>query len=683
MEVAGIRKDAWYLKAHPPTVRPTTAIYPAVPTRRSDLDDKLLARAVVLAGGGVEKPEGDAGSEAEAAAAAAAAAAIESAAGGLLSGQHNAVGTAYHLLLKKSVRRQNAMSRAAPAPGTEKAASAPDLENVASIPKTGVEGGVIFGDSVDGGGTQGAGSRRGQRESEVTKGTHDVATESTPAATAAVRPLAFHNSTSNDSSTSSAQSAQLVTARRRKPYPSAQAAGGVPLRAAAAVVTAQDPTPPVSKVAVLRPRDELGKVQPQPANGSRRVRSPTVPAAGSIQGVDDQRDKTKGDGARVTLAAGEQSEGSRGRVGGGGQVGPVPVLSFRKITRMGSGAVDGSGGGGSGRPATSSAFSSQTARTSGGIAARQETAGDSANRRRGGRKYAHRDSAGAGSIGRNATNGRGGNTVVIGAPPRRPLTARAPLKSSAPTPRLSGEFSLTRPRGSPVTTTGRVEAGAAASPSASNAAQGIDRSAQAGVPVAAESSAAPFTETRSAAGTGVGGSTAPAAVSSHTTGRQPSLRVRLSTLSSKGPQRRRFSRRGGGAPVGTTTVSAATTATPATTAAAATAAAAAVERKSVNSSRSSSRRSSLPSTSSATPAVAAAATAAAPPAGVGSVRALWGKKSAPNGSSGIRTPQAPGKSWTRGGPIAFRHSIPSGSAAIEVVQGGTSNGSNGRGQGGG
>ncbi|CAM9258662.1 unnamed protein product, partial [Laminaria digitata] len=116
VEVAGIRKDAWYMKAHPPAARPATALYPAVPTRRSDLDDKLLARAMLVSGGGVEQPGGDGGGDAAAAeaaaaaATAAAAAAIESAAGGLLSGQHNAVGTAYHLLLKKSLRRQNAMS---------------------------------------------------------------------------------------------------------------------------------------------------------------------------------------------------------------------------------------------------------------------------------------------------------------------------------------------------------------------------------------------------------------------------------------------------------------------------------------------------------------------------------------------------------------------------------------------
>ncbi|CAM9183090.1 unnamed protein product, partial [Pylaiella littoralis] len=102
-DVSEIRQDAWYLGAHPPAARPKAAPYPAVPSRRSHIDDKLLSRAISLSGraGGGGQPEGGGGGggvKGEPPTAVV----VEGAAAGLLSGRHDPIGTAYHLLLKRS-----------------------------------------------------------------------------------------------------------------------------------------------------------------------------------------------------------------------------------------------------------------------------------------------------------------------------------------------------------------------------------------------------------------------------------------------------------------------------------------------------------------------------------------------------------------------------------------------------
>ncbi|CAN0498993.1 unnamed protein product [Ectocarpus sp. 12 AP-2014] len=103
--VSVIRRDQWYVGAHPPAAKPKATPFPVVPCRRSHIDDKLLSRAITLAGGG-RRPGSGGGDKGEPTATA-----VEGAAAGLLSGRHDPVGTAYFLLLKKSQQQQQPSSK--------------------------------------------------------------------------------------------------------------------------------------------------------------------------------------------------------------------------------------------------------------------------------------------------------------------------------------------------------------------------------------------------------------------------------------------------------------------------------------------------------------------------------------------------------------------------------------------
>ncbi|CAN0103557.1 unnamed protein product [Ectocarpus sp. 8 AP-2014] len=104
--VSVIRRDQWYVGAHPPAAKPKATPFPVVPCRRSHIDDKLLSRAITLAGGG-GRPGGGGGDKGEPTATA-----VEGAAAGLLSGRHDPVGTAYYLLLKRSQQQPWSKHRA-------------------------------------------------------------------------------------------------------------------------------------------------------------------------------------------------------------------------------------------------------------------------------------------------------------------------------------------------------------------------------------------------------------------------------------------------------------------------------------------------------------------------------------------------------------------------------------------
>lgn len=640
-DVSEIRRNAWYVGAHPPAGRPKATPFPAVPSRRSHIDDKLLSRAITLTGpggGGNGAGGGGGGSEGEVSMPK-----VEGAAAGLLSGRHDPVGTAYHLLLKRTLRERSAIEASAGGGGrcrsnreadrhqgeaTRQAArAAPDTAAAESVVATAQASSA----------TQGVEDRRGRSSSEEHRGEREVvgnrnenasasqrggdqagqptpqvaATKAAPkitvvAAAAAAETVGkqqtpsagprapgatttriIHGNASYASSTSSSRSGQqqpfsTAAARRRD-----RSGGGKAAEAATAAAGGSGDSPSHGGP---KARSQQQQARPQtPAANSNPICSVAATGApvqapvqarteGGVQGG-RQADATKdGDGTRVAALVEKYAKGAGEDVGGvggdwrgrdargteghrgGARAGqairpnrPVPTLSFRGISRTGGAeSIVGGHGGKATRPSSSAAFFvSQTARarTNGDSTAesRVSTDRDPARQRPAGhlatahpRGSSRESGGGSSSSSSGGSAGGGWNTTAAGgggggggvaALPRRPLTARAPLRSSAPTPRLSGDFSLARPRGSPAAAHGRgAEDGSSAIaatgktvPRGGNGRMSVGEAPLAAEPLApAAARRASLTSTTAGVGSAI-----------RARQQQPSLRVRLSNLSSK------------------------------------------------------------------------------------------------------------------------------------------------------
>lgn len=504
---------------------------------------------------------------------------------GLLSGRHDPIGTAYHLLLKRSLRERTAVE-AGRGGGNGRRRGANQHNNddttgqavVAQTPST--ERGVdhrVNGNSEDrrGGGREGA-SRSGngftQREGAGHVG--QAGQRSSPAPTIGQKqhqqqqpatgpkveettPRVIHGNASYASSTSSSRSGRppFSTARRR------DSTGGS--TATAVVAGGRAESSPNSKVFRAR---QPQQTPPQSSATASRSTRPSGPAAAVMATVQkrQQAGTAAGDGQAETrkcgsgetrIAAPVETHGrnsGRGGDGGseehrGGQEAaqvmaprrPVPKLSFRGISRTGgAGSIPGGREEIGKRPSSSGAvFASQTARARsnavgadrGGAPTDYSTRQSRATAAAGHSRAAHRERAGSGSSNGSTIGSSGGSaggfSAIKGgsALPRRPLTARAPLRSSAPTPRLSGDFSLARPQGSPLTSSNF-----SAAPSPRTAARPTSGREQGGVSLGAPLAAEPV-----ATGAGAASPVLSVSTKRSTARQQPSLRVRLSNLSSK------------------------------------------------------------------------------------------------------------------------------------------------------
>lgn len=622
--VKEIRAHAWYVGAYPPSSRPTAAPFPVVPLRRSDLDDKLLTRAVTLAGsgGGGSGKGGGRGPEAGGEQALTAAA-IKAAAEGLLSGRHDPVGTAYHLLLKRSLRERNGLRPVPPTVTGGQDAQNHEQSCAKSRPSAAVGAGKI--DTGTGNGDNRGGVDNAARADRA----YGPAPRPPGAVTVRAAEIVRGNA-SYASSTSSSRSGQQPAARRRKSSTTAPTSEGNSFRLAA-TAAARGGDSSGSDIARPRPKVDPREGRPQSAIVSRTVRPSAAVTAPIRQGSKEGSERPP-EGVRKATITGTADR-------------PVPLLSFRGIARTEArDAAEGDGGGGNGKPFSSAAFTSQTARaSSGGYPANQAAP---AKQRIGGATHARRESAGSSSS--SGSTGSGSRKT----PPRRPRTARAPLRSSTPTPRLSGDFSLARPRGAPISTAGGNRATTAVpSPRVARVSPGNGRPCKAAAPLAAgpvvgaptTTTTLSVTKPRSDGGEQAVVLSAPP----RPTAQQPSLRVRLSTLSAKVPQRQRETG-GDETNVAVAGVSAATEAAD----------------KSGRISRPPPRRPSGSSTVSS----AAEAAEVSPAGGVKAGRAFWGKLSAPGGPPrGLRAPHASAKGWARGAPIVFRSMNSASPAAVPAT----------------
>lgn len=532
-----IRLHAWCVAEHPfpASFRPTaTAPNPAVPTRRSDLDDKLLARALDLAKGGnnfnsagAEPPRSSSSSSS----------ALEAAAEGVLSGRHDPVGTTYHLLLKRKLRDGSAADSTNTSvnsaqhfaiqleePGPAKQGSSPSNNFVvAATPRPGGDG-VYPKPKVN-----------------VPEGKVRVAARANSGA------LRVRANASNESSTkSSSRSGHRPAARRRKldATAAARAAEVAFLKSTAAAAMREGP--PISERVANGVQSNPREMLPQSASTSR----PTYPHTASTASSVPMRPRAKGTrqgeadtGTRMMLtAAGRATNSLRSQTQR-----PVPLLSFRGIAQrdVNGGAVGGPGivsGSSNGRLANSSVFVSQTARTGRCIVDNKSNPSVPAGHPTGGQA---RPRGGSGSS-TNSGGSVGFHLIAATESPRRPSTARAPLRSSAPTPRLSGDFCLNRPRGGAIVAGCNRIVGGTTSSLATREVSGSGRPI-ANAPLASEPTrvASPTTAvTRPAAEhetsgrAEAAGSTLPRPMVT-TKQQQPSLRVRLSTVPAKAPQQSR------------------------------------------------------------------------------------------------------------------------------------------------
>lgn len=683
--VAEIRAHPWYVGAHPPATPPAEALHPAVPSRRSHLDEKILSRAVSLAAaaagggrGGEGGPKGGCGGTA-----AATVGGMEAAAEGLLSGRHDAVGTAYHLLLKKSLRERGAVGaagdgggggsgggngggvngREAVSRGANTAGDSDgiirDLDNgnarVPGRPRNQVTTASALVAVAEGVGVVSVGDGSGDSSR---RGRHDTArgTDGKPSATVVVETRAASGSKGNASyasSTSSSRSGQQPPVCRQDSSSPAPVAEGATLRHAH-----QGESSSVSKTSNARPHSNTrDTVRPHSAAVSRPSLSCAVAAVESRRSVGT----TPGD-VGGTSAPGESR--GRGNSGGGEQLPgsgvkqranrPVPTLSLRAVARAGANGADVGSCGGS-RTATSAVFGSQTARNWNGAPPTSQAAimMNSVHQRRGGHHlHARRESGGgstsSGGSGGSGSGGSTGRRLVAGGTtaPRRPLTARAPLRSSAPTPRLSGDFSLARPRGAPVSSANSGSGSRlSASPSPRTASLGNGHPSS-GAPLAAEMKggvASTTTPQRSPAAAVAPAGEAAASPSQASPRpkpqkqQQPSLRVRLSTLSAKPSQRWRDASAGDKATTAVAMVGRG-------------------DGADLSRTPPGGRSSSLASSSTAV--AAAAAVVAGGSGGVAAVRSFWQAKvssAAAGNSSGARAPQSSNpKGWSKGAPVVFR-----------------------------
>lgn len=560
-----IRAHLWYVGPNvpPPPATPPAAPTPnpAVPVRRADIDEKLLASAVALAGGG----GGGGVRGAEGSAATVASVAAEVAAEGILSGRHDPVGTAYHLLLKRDLRGKKA-------------------------PRAGASGGARTGVGVSEGG-------RGQsfRESGQKEKTSAVAARATavaacsaivsnasgkiavsdnarlvagvrvgaagaqpPAATqASAKMISAVNASAPDmsasaagskgnpscaSSTSSSRSGRSVV-RRRDSAATAIAGGSAAPAVSRPPINARESRPRARSASVSRPSYRSPETEAYTRGGMRR----------------ETREANSGGGATAEIngEARQPAQSSQRHHA-------VPLLSLRGI---GHSVAENLGKGErstSARAGEATILSaSQTARTRPKL---RDTGALEAASTKNRSSHPRRDSGGSSNSSASSSGGGGGvgggssyRQTERGkpAPPRRPLTARAPLKSSAPTPRLSADFNLSRPTGPAIAVGaggGENDAGALTISGPRPATTGVRRArpftegtaallsarhnntvvsavAPARENPSKESEVSPAQPATTSASTAASTTRASAPSSHHRN--QPSLRVRLSTLTTQ------------------------------------------------------------------------------------------------------------------------------------------------------
>ena len=550
--VQEIRLHAWCAAAHSGPASLQTVANPLVPSRRSDVDDNLLARALTLSNGDEvwngdqEGAEGTKGGVAIPSPAA-----LSAAVEGLLSGRHDRVGTTYHLLLKKKLRHDGSVDVANSGAGTGRD-TVVRLEDLGRARQSSnpVAGGTLLTTVPRASENREGGVNTGARASGSEK-----RVSANPAATGIRRAYASNLSTTTSSSSRSGGH-HLVASRRKSTAPAPAPKEGAPLKSAAEKVASTAAT----RKGSLTRRVGTGGVRPDPLGTRPRSASmprhapssaiaasstATAPIPTARPSIEEVGQEAIDAGNKVTLAAAGGTDGLGLRM----RQRPVPLLSFCRIARTDrnrGGCGDSSS---KERLANSAVLVSQTARFGRCGVNNQADPNTLAGRRTGGHSRAR------GGSGRTTGNGGGGAgfrvtpAVVAAGSADQPLTARAPLRPSAPTPRLSVDFSLTCPSGAPTVVGGVTRTGATPCPRSTRAASGARR-LSVGAPLAVETSlgtssttATTVSTTKALAGGGVGtaGSAAPppprlVAASRH---QQPSLRVRLSSVSTKLPQQRR------------------------------------------------------------------------------------------------------------------------------------------------